>query len=165
MARLFIAIRFDEGFKQGLVALQDALKARGVRGNYCPYGNLHMTLAFIGESYDLSAIRKAVSEVTFEPSELILDKLGSFPTKAGVIWCGLKDNAHVIELAKQLRERLAANGVPYKEGVFFPHISLVQHPSEIVTDIEIPTTSMRVTQIFIMKSERVDGELIYSEIQ
>lgn len=165
MARIFIAIRFDEGFKQGLVALQDALKARGVRGNYCPYGNLHMTLAFIGESYDLSAIRKAVSEVTVEPSELILDKLGSFPTKAGVIWCGVNDNAHVIELAKQLRERLAANGVSYKEGVFFPHISLVQHPSEIVTEIEIPTTSMRIEKIFIMKSERVDGELIYSEIQ
>ena len=164
MARIFIAIRFDGGFKQELVSLQDALKTRGVLGNYCPYGNLHMTLAFIGENYDLTAIRKAVSEVQFEPFELTLDGLGSFPTKAGVIWCGLKDNAPVVELAKQLRERLAANRVSYKVGVFFPHISLVQHPSEIVTDIEIPKTSMRVTQIFIMKSERVDGELIYSEI-
>ena len=35
MARIFIAIRFDEGFKRGLVALQDALKARGVQGNVC----------------------------------------------------------------------------------------------------------------------------------
>ena len=165
MARTFIAIRFDDEFKKVLVAIQDSLKERGVLGNYCPYGNLHMTLAFIGESYDLDAIRNAVSEVRVEPFDLTLDKLGSFPTKAGVIWCGLKDNAHVIELANQLRERLAANGVSYKEGVFFPHISLVRHPSEIVTDIEIPTTSMRVTQIFIMKSERVDGELIYSEIQ
>ena len=164
MARIFIAIRFNDELKKVLVALQDALKERGVQGNYCPYGNLHMTLAFIGESYDLTAIRKAVSEVKFEPFELTLDGLGSFPTKAGVIWCGLKDNAPVIELTKQLRERLAANGVSYKDGVFFPHFSLIQHPSEIMTDIEIPKTSMRVTQIFIMKSERVDGELIYSEI-
>ncbi len=164
MARIFIAIRFDEGFKQGLVSLQDALRARGVQGNYCPYGNLHMTLAFIGESYDLTAIRKAVGEVQFVPFDLTLDKLGSFPTKAGVIWCGVKDTTPVIELTKQLREHLAANGVSYKDDLFFPHISLVQHPSTIMTDIEIPEASMRVTQIFIMKSERVDGELIYSEI-
>ena len=129
MARIFIAIRFNEEIKKVLVALQDALKAEGIQGNYCPYGNLHMTLAFIGESYDLTAIRKAVSEVKFEPFDLALDKLGVFPTKAGVIWCGLKDNAPVIELAKLLRERLSANGVSYKDGVFFPHISLVQHPS------------------------------------
>ena len=165
MARIFIAIRFDEGFKQGLVALQDALKARGVRGNYCPYGNLHLTLTFIGESYDLTAIRKAVSEVAFEPFELRLDKLGSFPTKAGVIWCGVKDNTPIIELTMRLREHLKDNGVSFKDNLFFPHISLVQHPSEIVTDIEVPEASMRVTQLFIMKSERVDGELIYSEIQ
>ena len=165
MARIFIAIRFDEGFKQGLVALQDALKARGVRGNYCPYGNLHLTLTFIGVSYDLTAIRKAVSEVAFEPFELRLDKLGSFPTKAGVIWCGVKDNTPIIELTMRLREHLKDNGVSFKDNLFFPHISLVQHPSEIVTDIEVPEASMRVTQLFIMKSERVDGELIYSEIQ
>lgn len=165
MARIFIAIRFDEGFKQGLVSLQDALKAKGVQGNYCPYGNLHMTLAFIGESYDLAAIRKAVSEVEIKPFELTLGKLGSFPTKAGVIWCGLKDKTPIIELAKRLRVRLKDNGVSYKDDVFFPHISLVQHPSEIVTDIEVPETSMRVEKIFIMKSERMDGELTYSEIQ
>ena len=60
MARIFIAIRFDEAFKKTLVGLQNALRAKGVSGNFCPYGNLHMTLAFIGEKYDLPKIRKAV---------------------------------------------------------------------------------------------------------
>ncbi len=164
MARIFIAIRFNDEFKKALVAMQDSLKGRGVQGNYCSYGNLHMTLAFIGESYDLTTIRKAVSEVSFEPFGLTLDKLGSFPTKAGVIWCGVKDNAPIIDLTKHLKERLTANGVSYKDGVFFPHISLVQHPSNIVTNNEIPETSMIVEQIFVMKSERIDGALVYSEI-
>ena len=165
MARIFIAIRFDDEFKKALVAIQDSLKEQGIQGNYCPYGNLHLTLAFIGESYDLDAIRKALSEVSFKPFDLTLDKLGSFPTKEGVIWCGLKDNAPVVELASQLRKRLAANEVSYKEGVFYPHISLVQHPSTIMTDIDLPKASMQVEKIFIMKSERMDGELTYSEIQ
>ena len=33
MARIFIAIRFDDELKQELVGLQNALKNRGVEGN------------------------------------------------------------------------------------------------------------------------------------
>lgn len=165
MARIFIALRFEDDFKKTLVSIQESLKANGIEGNYCSYRNLHLTLAFIGEQYDLPKIRKAVSEVKVKPFDMSLGRLGSFPTKAGVIWCGLKDNEAVAELAERLRERLKANGVCFKEGTFFPHISLVQHPSAIITDIAVPESTARVTQIHIMKSERVDGELIYSEIK
>ena len=164
MARIFIAIRFNDEFKRKLVEIQDSLKTRGVQGNYCPYGNLHMTLAFIGENYDLPAIRKAVDEVKFEPFDLSLGNLGTFPTKAGVIWCGVKDGTAATSLANLLRERLTANGVSFSELAFVPHISLVQHPSVIVTDITIPDATIRVEQIHVMKSERINGELIYSEI-
>lgn len=164
MARIFIAIRFNDEFKKKLVETQDSLKSRGVEGNYCSYGNLHMTLAFIGEHYDLPAIRKAVSEVEFEAFDLSLGSLGTFPTKAGVIWCGVKDGAQATSLANKLRERLTANGVSFSGLAFVPHISLVQHPSAIITDIAIPDATMRVEKIYVMKSERINGELIYSEI-
>ncbi len=164
MARIFIAIRFNDEFKEKLVELQDSLKSRGVTGNYCSYGNLHMTLAFIGEHYDLPAIRKAVGEVEFESFEMSLGNLGTFPTKAGVIWCGVKDGTQTTALANQLRERLTANGVTFCTLAFVPHISLVQHPSEVITDIAIPDATIRVEQIYVIKSERIDGELIYSEI-
>ena len=159
MARIFIAIRFNDDFKRKLVEIQDSLKSRGVLGNYCSYGNLHMTLAFIGENYDLPSIRKAVNEVKFEPFELSLGALGTFPTKAGVIWCGVKDKESATTLTNQLRERLTANGVSFSGLAFVPHISLVQHPSEIITDIAIPNATIRVEKIFVMKSERIDGEL------
>lgn len=164
MARIFIAIRFKDEFKEKLVQIQDSLKSRGVTGNYCSYGNLHMTLAFIGELYDLPAIRKAVSEVEFESFDLSLGKLGTFPTKTGVIWCGVNDGTSATSLANLLRERLTANGVSFSTLAFVPHISLVQHPSAIITDIAVPNATIRVEKIHIMKSERIDGELIYSEI-
>lgn len=181
MARIFIAIRFNDEFKRKLVEIQDSLKSRGVEGNYCSYHNLHMTLAFIGElrdtsrlssddykqcakNYDLQAIRKTVSEVKFEPFELSLGNLGTFPTKGGVIWCGVKDGTSVSSLAYQLRERLTANGVRFSGLSFVPHISLIQHPSTIITDVAIPNATMRVEKIFVIKSERIDGELMYSEI-
>lgn len=164
MARIFIAIRFNDEFKRKLVEIQDSLNSRGVKGNYCSYGNLHMTLAFIGEHYDLPAIQKAVGEVEFEPFDLSLGNLGTFPTKAGVIWCRVKDGTSATSLANLLRERLTANGVSFSTLGFVPHISLVQHPSEVITDIEVPEATIRVEQIYIMKSERINGELIYSKV-
>lgn len=90
MARIFIAIRFNDDVKNTFVNIQNALRTKGVRGYYCPYNNLHLTLAFIGEKYDLQNIYKAVSEVTFKPFTMTLGELGTFPTKTGVIWCGIK---------------------------------------------------------------------------
>ena len=164
MARIFIAIRFNDEFKKALVSIQDALKARGVSGNYCPYGNLHMTLVFIGERYDLQKIGKALSEVEFKPFTLTLDRLGSFPTKAGVIWCGTKENEPATTIANLLRKRLTAHGVSFSTKAFYPHISLVRHPSQIVTDIDVPAASIKIERVFVMKSERIDGELVYSEM-
>ncbi len=165
MSRIFIAIRFPENFKSTLVDVQKELKRRGVEGNYCPYGNMHLTLAFIGESYDLSAIRRAVSEVEFEPFELLTDALDSFQTKNGaVIWVGINEIDAVSALASLLRERLTANGVKYKLTEFYPHISLIRQPSSVLTDISVKTASMLVDRIYVMKSERIDGELVYSEI-
>lgn len=164
MARIFIAIRFNDEVKNTLANIQNALRAKGVRGNYCPYNNLHLTLAFIGEKYDLPNIYKAVSEVTFKPFTMTLGELGTFPTKTGVIWCGLKENEPVTTVANKLRERLAAHDVGFSAMAFYPHISLVRQPSTIVTDIKVPVTSITVDRLFVMKSERIDGELVYSEI-
>ncbi|MCQ2251055.1 MAG: RNA 2',3'-cyclic phosphodiesterase [Bacteroidales bacterium] len=164
MPRIFIAIRFADEFKQKLVGIQNALKDRGVAGNFCPFGNLHLTLAFIGEKYDLQAVRKAVSEVYFQPFTLRLSALGTFPTKKGVIWCGVEDVEGVSNLASELRKRLTDNGVPYKSYDFYPHISLVQSPSQIVTDVAIPEVSMQVERVSVMMSDRVDGELRYWEV-
>jgi len=164
MPRIFIAIRFPNEFKDKLVRIQNSLKHRGVSGEYCPYGNLHLTLAFIGERFDLPKIREAVSEVVFQPFALSLGKLGSFRTKSGVIWCGIKDRGPVAALARKVREQLCAHGVSFSKLEFFPHISLVQKPSEIVSDIDVPEAEAYVNRIFFMKSERVDGKLVYSEI-
>ncbi len=164
MARLFLAIRFNDKVKRTLVDIQNALKAKGVKGNFCPDGNLHMTLAFIGENDDLPTIQKAVSKVTFKPFSMTLDRLGTFPTKAGVIWCGVKEREPVTTLSLQLRERLEAHGIPFSSVAFYPHISLVQHPSQRVTDMEIPEATITVERVSVMKSERIHGELIYAEI-
>ena len=46
--RLFIAIELSDGLRNGLTQIQASLKRRGVRGNFTPMENLHLTLAFFG---------------------------------------------------------------------------------------------------------------------
>ena len=47
--RLFVAVTLSEEMRSSLTAYMHQLKKAGVKGNYAPAQNLHMTMAFIGE--------------------------------------------------------------------------------------------------------------------
>ena len=47
--RLFLAFALSGAMRNALQEVQDDLRRAGVRGNYTPPENLHLTLAFIGE--------------------------------------------------------------------------------------------------------------------
>ena len=49
--RLFIAISLSPEIRGALRKVQDEMFDRGVRGNFTPEANMHLTLAFIGDLY------------------------------------------------------------------------------------------------------------------
>ena len=52
--RLFIAIMLSDDMKKAVTGTMHELKKADVRGSYVPAQNLHVTLAFIGETKDAS---------------------------------------------------------------------------------------------------------------
>ncbi|MCR5652008.1 MAG: hypothetical protein K6F86_12605 [Lachnospiraceae bacterium] len=50
--RLFIAIQFPDRIKHALSYIQQDMQSVGIKGNYIPEENFHLTLAFIGEYSD-----------------------------------------------------------------------------------------------------------------
>ncbi|MCQ2227414.1 MAG: RNA 2',3'-cyclic phosphodiesterase [Bacteroidales bacterium] len=162
--RIFIAIRFSADFCDALQNTQLLLQKRGVRGNYCSRQNLHLTLAFIGETYQIEEIRTAVGKIHFQPFEITTGRLGTFGLRSKVIWAGIEGEEHVESVALQLRAELEAQGVRFGPKPFKAHVSLLRQPSSMVTDVEVVKATMSVSRISIMKSERINGELIYSEI-
>ena len=46
----FIALTFNSSFKEELMSIMDTLKEEGIQGKYYDLDNLHMTLAFFGET-------------------------------------------------------------------------------------------------------------------
>ncbi|MBS5876582.1 MAG: RNA 2',3'-cyclic phosphodiesterase [Prevotella sp.] len=162
--RIFIAIRFTEAFRSSILDVQDGLKEYGVRGNYTQPENLHLTLAFIGETERMEEIKAAVDAVKFEPFVIRTGKMGCFNGRSRVVWLGIEGEDKVKAIAQQLRRNLDQRGIDYAKGKFSPHITLVRQPSEKPLDIDVESESMTVSKIYVMKSERINGRLVYTAL-
>ena len=136
----------------------------GVRGNYTQPENLHLTLAFIGETERVTEIKAKVDAVKFEPFVIRTGKLGSFNGRSRVLWLGIEGEDKVKTIAQQLRRNLDKCGIDYAKGKFSPHITLVRQPSEMPLDVEVESESMTVSEICVMKSERINGRLVYTAL-
>lgn len=143
---------------------QDGLKEYGVKGNYTQPENLHLTLAFIGETERVEEIKAAVDAVKFEPFVIRTGKMGCFNGRSRVVWLGIEGEDKVKAIAQQLRRNLDQRGIDYAKGKFSPHITLVRQPSEMSFDIDVESESMTVSKIYVMKSERINGRLVYTAL-
>ena len=159
--RLFIAVNMPAQIADALINLQNELYDRGVRGNYTPEENFHLTLAFIGEYPDPQPVLDALSEVEFAPFELSLDGVGSF---GDLWWAGVAGSAPLNALARRVRRALAAHGVPFDKKSFSPHITLIRKPEGSMPGLRPREAGMTVEAISLMRSDRGRSGMIYTEI-
>lgn len=162
--RIFIAIRFTEAFKASILDVQEGLKEQGIRGNFTRPENLHLTLVFIGETDRIDDIKTAVASVRFDPFVITTGQLGCFNGRSRVLWMGIQGKEKMKTLALRLRKALDERGINYSHGPFQPHITLVRQPTETPLDIEVEDACMTIRDIVIMKSERINGRLVYTII-
>lgn len=162
--RIFIAIRFTEAFKASILDAQEGLKEQGIRGNFTRPENLHLTLVFIGETDRIDDIKTAVASVRFDPFVITTGQLGCFNGRSRVLWMGIQGKEKMKTLALRLRKVLDERGINYSHGPFQPHITLVRQPTETPLDIEVEDACMTIRDIVIMKSERINGRLVYTII-
>lgn len=163
--RLFIAIEFDEEILQALTKLQSEWKVLGVRGNFTPVQNLHLTLAFIGEYGNPNAVLEAMNSVSFAPFSISLDGIGTF---RDIYWAGIAANDALSNYVRRLRRALAENNIPYDRKKFSPHITLVRR-AEFNRSIEDllknpPAGEMEVKSVSLMSSTRGKSGMIYTKV-
>ena len=160
--RLFIAIQLSESMKKALVNMMHELKKQGVEGNYVPAQNLHMTLAFIGEYDDPARIKEVISRVPVPEFRMSLSDMGNF---GNILWAGVKGNQKLKIYVKDLRQALAAEGVPFDKDKFVPHITLVRkYTAKRPYKISVPKEEMIVKKASLMKSEQKNGKISYKEL-
>ncbi len=162
--RIFIAIRLTEAFKASILDAQEGLKEQGIRGNFTRPENLHLTLVFIGETDRIDDIKTAVASVRFDPFVITTGQLGCFNGRSRVLWMGIQGKEKVKALALRLRKALDERDIDHSHGPFQPHITLVRQPTETPLDIEVEDACMTIREIAVMKSERIDGRLVYTTL-
>ena len=167
--RLFIAIKLSPEIEKKLTELQNNMKENGITGNYTNCHNFHLTLAFIGEYDNPDKVMKALNRVSFKPFVLSLEeKTGSF---GDIIWIGTKKNPELTLLVERIRKVLDEYRIDYDRKAFKPHITIVRKTIDhgrkkpIINEINIEKTSMTVDSFCLIKSHRIDGKLIYTELE
>ena len=161
--RLFIAINLTSEMKRILKKAQDSWRTYGVRGNYTPEENLHMTLAFIGNYPDPDHILDVIETIQAEPFYMTIDGFGNFDD---LWWAGVQDSQELNKTASGLRRVLSENQIPYDRKSFSPHITLVRKAifPNTIPALSIKPVTMAVNHISLMRSDRGRKNMIYKEI-
>lgn len=169
--RIFIAINFSESVKDSIQALSDGIHAGSLRGDFAVRDNLHLTLAFIGETVRIETLKHLLDDLPREGFQLVVEKHGHFARPEGdILYLGIRRSAPLMELAATLRTRLSEAGFPTEERPFKPHITLARRqkcrkgfdPEKLLA--QMPPLTMQVGRVSLMKSENIRGKIVYSEI-
>ena len=158
--RLFIAVLPDAKVTKSLIAAMHDLKLAGVGGSYTTNANLHMTLAFLGETADARPVKESMEKLSLEHFSLALDGSGNF---GNLLYAGVKGNQKMKAAVKALRAQLSADKIPYEKDSFVPHFTLIRNASR-VAKFPVGKAEMEVRRISLMRSDTKDGKNVYREI-
>lgn len=158
--RLFISLPMDAAWSAALESIQEKLKAEGTQGRFMKLKNLHITLAFIGETTKEAAIRAILEELPFPATTLQLTQMGNF---GKLVYAGVQVEPALVEYVRQLKERLFEAGIPVDRKPFRPHITLMRACPEW-KPVALPELTMRADTAELMLSEFTDDGMKYTPL-
>ena len=161
--RLFVAIDFPQELKDALASVIASLKAQGASANFTRRENMHLTLAFIGETPRVSDAVAALESVKAVPFRLALDGSGCF---GDLLWVGAHRNPDMQRLAEKVRDALRGAGFNIDPKPFKPHVTVARRlVCEGKPRLDVPRVSAPVADFVLMRSDRIDGRLVYRAVK
>ncbi len=169
--RLFIALQFTDEIKNRLQEAIETLKAGSMQGNFTRRENLHLTVVFIGETTQANEIITAINKVSVKPFPLKIGGLGRFRRDGGdIYWVGVEKSRELSQIYSLLYSELTEAGFRLENREYKPHLTLGREiiPAKSFErtsfDRSVGTMEMCVPAISLMKSERINAKLVYTEI-
>jgi 2'-5' RNA ligase len=134
--RLFAAVDLGDDARAAIAAEQHRiatdLGAAAGSLRFVRAGQMHLTLAFIGEIAEDRArpiVDVMGNDIARAPFQLVLGGVGIFPPGGAprVLWLGVVRGAEeIIELGAVVARRIATAGVAFEPRAFRPHLTLAR---------------------------------------
>jgi len=163
--RVFFALWPDAGGRAELARWSDLCRQVGGGRTVVP-GNLHATLAFVGEveSEDLALLARVMSALRPRPFDLRLDRIGYWRHNRIAYAGASAAPSALLDLASSLARGLRDAGFRMEERALLPHVTLARNardPGEVV----VAPLAWRSSDIALVESAREGGRLIYRPLQ
>ncbi|NLT34699.1 MAG: RNA 2',3'-cyclic phosphodiesterase [Gaiellales bacterium] len=170
--RLFVGVPLPHGLLPAVQAAQEGLV--GVPGlRLMRPGQLHVTLAFIGQTgaEKQAAARAAVETLEFRPAGAAVLKgylLLPSPARARVVALGIEDGEGVFgRLFEAVMSRLEADGVMQREKrPFRPHLTIarLRIPTQVQPKMECSNLEYPVLSVCLYRSDLERGGARYTVV-
>ena len=154
--RQFIALTFNSSFKEELVHIIDSLKEEGIKGKYYDPDNLHMTLAFFGETNRQDEIMKIIQSIPFPEITITINRVGHFRK---IYWVGVKENPELDAYVNTLRKTLKKHDIFFDEKPFYPHITILRKAEE--GDRTLQEVSTKDIKVELLQAHYLEEGLKY----
>lgn len=128
--RLFVAIEIDTHVRDALEGVQSVLTKSHAHVSWIKPGNLHLSMAFIGntgrDTVPLLAMALDAAIEGSSPFLLEVSGLGTFGGKRSprVVWAGVNPAPELSILHERLGGRLREAGIQLEQRPFRPHLTL-----------------------------------------
>ena len=174
--RLFIAVNFSAEQKQQIMQLQAQLRSQALRGNFPKPENLHLTLAFLGETPEekLNCLKKIIDGLKVPAFEIIFNHAGCFKRGRSELWylgtdirAGKSETSLSLlqNINRQLVLQIGKEGIYVDKKPFKAHITLAREiKSRKPIELNFAPIRLLIDNISLMKSEHVRGILTYTEL-
>lgn len=131
LIRTFIGIELPEHIHDSIQRIQDGLKPLMPDVRWTKYGNVHLTLKFLGE-VSVRKLDRVIEEtrgvaLKFQIFNLRLQGLGAFPNirKPSVVWIGISKGSDMVhKIVEELEGSMEKLGFPREKRAFYPHLTI-----------------------------------------
>lgn len=161
-ARLFFALWPEAGVQEALEAFARELRAE-CGGRAISARNIHLTLAFLGETERalLPRLKALAATVAAPRFDLSVDYVEHWRHNH-IVWAGVKQCPEALQaLAAGLGAKLRAIGFKIDERPYVPHITLVRDARQAPALTRAPPVGWPVKDFVLVESVPREGVRVY----
>lgn len=148
-----------DAVREEAVRIQEALRPAVAGARWVPAENLHVTIAFLGESDRAADVADALTQIAagLPAPDVTLGGAGAFPSqrRARVLWLGLADDGTLGRAAALVADALRPLGFRPEDRAFTAHLTIARLKTPAPVELGEPSVApigFRPPGISLMRS-------------